>query len=188
MRERAPLQLRFVGIEVRVLRPVRVCLDAVASRLGVERQSGKVCSQKNVSPSALKLLARKGLQSLLQRRLYASCDQYRRLRASSRELGRNAARRVESNKTWHDSRPREAPCNGGGEASYNSQGQPRIVLLEVAASGRVEPRRVKLRVSTRPIFAIGHAHRVESLVRVAPGGCQLPVTFTRGSALSEGCA
>ena len=99
MRERAPLQLRFVGIEVRVLRPVRVCLDAVASRLGVERQSGKVCSQKNVSPSALKLLARKGLQSLLQRRLYASCDQYRRLRASSRELGRNAARRIEPHQT-----------------------------------------------------------------------------------------
>ena len=44
--ERAPLQLRFVGIEVRVLRPVRVCLDAVALRLRVERQAGKVCSQK----------------------------------------------------------------------------------------------------------------------------------------------
>ena len=77
-------------------------------------------------------------------------------------LVRNAARRVESNKAWNDSRPCEAPCNGGGEASYNSQGQPRIVLLEVAASGRVEPRRVKLRVSTRPISHSCHNHRVAS--------------------------
>jgi hypothetical protein len=45
MRERAPLQLSLFGIEVRVLRPVRVCLDAVALRLAVARQSGKVYSQ-----------------------------------------------------------------------------------------------------------------------------------------------
>ena len=38
-------------------------------------------------------------RSLFQRRLYASCDQYRRLRASSRELGRNAARRIEPHQT-----------------------------------------------------------------------------------------
>ena len=147
-----------------------------------------VCAVRRTQTATLKCL-----QSLFQGKLDTSYDQCRRnaggLQAVSRGLGCNAARRVEPNKNSRsDSRPREAPCNGGGEASYNSQGQPRIVLLEVAASGRVEPRRVKLRVSTRPIFAIGHAHRVESLVRVAPGGCQLPVTFTRGSALSEGCA
>ena len=66
-------------------------------------------------------------------------------------LVRNAARRVESNKPWHDSRPREAPCNGGVDPYPIRHGHRRIVLLEVAASGRVEPRRVKLRVSTRPI-------------------------------------
>ena len=103
-------------------------------------------------------------------------------------LVRNAARRVESNKLWHDSRPREAPCNGGVDPYPIRHGHRRIVLLEVAPPSRAASSRVKLRVSTRPIFAIGHAHRVELLVRVAPGGCQLPVTFTRGSALSEGCA
>ena len=50
MRERAPLQLSFVGIEVRVLRPVRVCLDAVAL-LRVERQAGKSVAKKRESVS-----------------------------------------------------------------------------------------------------------------------------------------
>ena len=148
MRERAPLQLRFVGIEVRVLRPVRVCLDAVASRLGVERQSGKVCSQKNVSPSALKLLARKGLQSLLQRRLYASCDQYRRLRASSRELGRNAARRIEPHQTHGATRvhakhlateEQKLPTTATGTVASSSLKSRRRVVSSRAASSCAFP-------------------------------------------------
>ena len=52
MRERAPLQLRLFGIEVRVLRPVRVCLDAVALRLRVERQAGKSVAKKRESVSS----------------------------------------------------------------------------------------------------------------------------------------
>ena len=93
-------------------------------------------------------------------------------------LVRNAARRVESNKPWHDSRPREAPCNGGVDPYPKRHGHRRIVLLEVAASGRVEPRRVKLRVSTRPIFAMTEKHRVESLMEVTLGACQIHITLT----------
>ena len=93
-------------------------------------------------------------------------------------LVRNTARRVESNKPWHDSRPREAPCNGGVDPYPIRHGHRRIVLLEVAASGRVEPRRVKLRVSTRPIFAITKKRRVDSLVRVPSGACQIHITLT----------
>ena len=65
-------------------------------------------------------------------------------------LARNAARRVESNKTWNDSRPREAPCNGGADPYHIRHGRRRIVLVEVRPS-RAAPRRVKFRVSTRPI-------------------------------------
>ena len=171
MRERAPLQLSFVGIEVRVLRPVRVCLDAVASRLGVERQSGKVCSQKNVSPSALKLLARKGLQSLLQRRLYASCDQYRRLRASSRELGRNAARRIEPHQTHGATRvhakhlateEQKLPTTATGTVASSSLKSRRRVVSSRAASSCAFPLVRFLPSATRTAWSRSYESRREA--------------------------
>ena len=79
-------------------------------------------------------------------------------------LARNAARRVEPHQTHGATRVhREAPGNNGEVDPYPIRhGRRRIVLLEVAASGRVEPRSVKLPVSTRPISASGHLHRVPS--------------------------
>ena len=164
MRERAPLQLSFVGIEVRVLRPVRVCLDAVALRLGVERQSAKSVAKKRESVST-QTACEKAPKPPKRR---PSCDRPGRLGVFGAVAGR-ASNRI---KLTEQARVTKHLATEVEKLSKQPRA-PRIVLLEVAASGRVEPAG-QVRVSTRRFRQ--HASRGCARTR-APGVTSHHITF-----------
>ena len=112
----------------------------------------------------------KGVQSLLQRRLYASCDQYRRLRASSRELGRNAARRIEPHQTHGATRvhakhlateEEKLPKTATGTVASSSLKSRRRVAPRRAASSGAFPLVRFLPSATRTAWSRSYGSRRE---------------------------